>query len=41
MEGGFIARTGGIHAPRNEALDSASIAATLAGHIWESACKEA
>ena len=39
-EGGFIVHPGGIHAPRNEALDSASVAATLDGHTWVSACEE-
>ena len=40
-EGGFIVRPGGIHAPRNEALDTASDAATLTGHTWVPACEEA
>ena len=40
-EGGFIVRLGGIHASLNEALDTASDVATITGHTWVPARKEA
>lgn len=40
-EGGFIACPRGIHAPRNEALDTASCHATLTKESWVPACEEA
>ena len=33
-EGGFIVHPWGIHAPRNEALDTASDVVTITGHTW-------
>ena len=39
--GGFIAHPEGIHAPRNEALDTTSGYATLTKETWVPACEEA